>query len=79
MATRIFDEIKFFHEILKGTMAGIFLWNFIKIGYVGSEKKMFKIKINAQTDGHTMDTGLLHNHGAGLWPVNLKMKLASGG
>ena len=34
-------------------MAGTFLWNFIKIRLVVSEKKMFKEKVNAQTDGHT--------------------------
>ena len=34
-------------------MAGTFLWNFIKIRYVVSEKKMFKEKINTWTDERT--------------------------
>ena len=44
MATRVFEGIKFFQEILKRTMAGTFLWNSIKIQWVVSEKKMFKDK-----------------------------------
>ena len=53
MATRVFEGIKFFQEILKKTIAGTFLLNFIKIQRVISEKKMFKEKVNAQADGHT--------------------------
>ena len=50
MATRVFEGIKFFQKILKRTMAGTFLRKFIKIGQVVSEK-MFKEKVNTQTDG----------------------------
>ena len=53
MATRVFEWIKFFQEILKRIIAGTFLWNFIKILWVVSEKNMFKEKVNAQTDRHT--------------------------
>ena len=31
-------------------MVGTFLWNFIKIRYIVSEKQMFKEKVNARTD-----------------------------
>ena len=53
MATTVFDGIKFFPKILKRTMAGTILGNFIKIRYVVSEKKMFKEKVNAWMDGRT--------------------------
>ena len=36
-------------------MAETFLWNFIEIRMVVSEKKIFKEKVNAQTDGRTHD------------------------
>ena len=49
MATRVFEGIKFFQEILERTMAGTFLLNFIKIPYAISEK-MFKEKVNMRTD-----------------------------
>ena len=54
-------------------MAGTFLWNFIKIRYVVSEKKMFKEKVNPQTDGRrcTTDNRPWHKL-AGLRPVELK-------
>ena len=52
-------------------MPGTFLWNFIKIRSVVSEK-MFKEKVNAQTDGRTMDNRPWHKL-AGLWPVELKI------
>ena len=55
MATRVFEGIKFSQENLKMTIAGTFLWNFIKIGSVLSEKKMFKEKVNARTDARTHD------------------------
>ena len=45
MATRVFDGIKFFQEILKRTMAYL-----IKIQQAVSEKKIFKEKVNARTD-----------------------------
>ena len=51
MATRAFEGIKFFQQILKRTMTGSLLWNFIRIGLVVSEKKMFRIKVNAWMDG----------------------------
>ena len=56
-------------KILKRTMGGTFLWNFIKIWLVVSEKKMFKEKVNAWKDGwtDTRQTTL-----AGLLPVDLK-------
>ena len=41
MATLVLEGIKFFPGILKRTMAGTFLWNFVRIGKVVSE--MFKI------------------------------------
>ena len=50
MATKVFEGIKLFQEILKRTMAGIFLWKFIKIWLVVSEKNMFKEKVNGRTD-----------------------------
>ena len=50
MATRVFEGIKWFQEILKRTMAESFLWNFINIQSVVSEKKMFKEKVNAPMD-----------------------------
>ena len=53
MSTRVFEGIKLFQRILKRTMAG----NFIKIRLVVSEKKMFKEKVNARTDGRTTDNG----------------------
>ena len=57
-------------------MAGTFLWNFIKIRSVVSEKKMFKEKVNAltdaRTDGRTTDNGPWHKL-AGLRPVELKI------
>ena len=56
MATRVFEGIKFFQLILKRTIAGTFLWNFIKIRLVVLEKKMFKEKvekINARMDTRT--------------------------
>ena len=53
MATSVFDGIRVFQEILKRTMAGTFLRNFIKIRLVVSEKKMFKEKVNARTHGQT--------------------------
>ena len=53
MATRVFEGIKLFQKILKGTMAETFLRNFIKIGYVVSEKKMFSEKVHTRTDAHT--------------------------
>ena len=56
MATRVFEEIKFFQAILKRTMAGTFLCNFIKIQLVVSEK-MFKDKVNAQTGVRMTDNG----------------------
>ena len=71
MATRVFEGIKLFQEILKRTMVGTFLWNFIKIRFVVLEKKMFKEKVNARTDGRTTDNGPWHNF-TGLWPVELK-------
>ena len=52
MSTRVFEGFKFFQEILKRTMTGTFLLNFIKIRKVVSEK-MFKEKVNARTDGRT--------------------------
>ena len=56
MASRFSERIKFFQEIMKRAMAGTFLRNFIKIGWVVSEK-MFRIKVNAlmnaqRTPGH---------------------------
>ena len=54
-------------------MVGTFLWNFIKIRYVVSEKKMFKEKVNAQMDGRTTDNGPWHKL-TGLWPVELTKK-----
>ena len=79
MATRVFEGIKFFQKILKRTMAGTFLWNFIKIQQAVSEKKMIKEKVNARTDGRTdgrtnrctVDNRPWHKL-AGLWPVELK-------
>ena len=73
MATRVFEGIKFFQKILKRTMGGTFLWNFIKIGLVVSEKKMFKEKdlVNTWTDRRTTDNGLWHKL-AGLRPVELQ-------
>ena len=57
-------------------MVGTFLWNFIKIWLVVSAKKMFKEKVNAQTDrrmdGRTMDNGPWHKL-AGPRPVELKI------
>ena len=57
-------------------MAGTFLWNFIKIRSVVSEKKMFKEKVNARADartqGRTTDNRSWHKL-AGLWPVELKI------
>ena len=74
MATRVFYGIEFFPEILKRTIAGTFLWNFIKIGSLVSEK-MFKINVNAltdaQLDGHTTDTRPWRKP-IGLRPVELK-------
>ena len=55
MATRVFEGITFFQEILKRTMAGTFLWNFIKIRWVVLEKKMFKEEVNMRTDGQMDD------------------------
>ena len=54
-------------------MAGTCLWNFIKIRLVVSEKKMFKEKINALTDGRTTDNGPWHKL-TSLRPVELKAK-----
>ena len=54
VATRVFEGIKLFQDILMRTMAGTFLRNFIKSGLVDSEK-MFKEKVNARTDGHIHD------------------------
>ena len=75
MATWVFEGIKLFQDILKRTMAGTFLWNFFKIRWVVSEKKMFKEKVNAWTDaltwGCTTDNGPWHKL-AGLLPVQLK-------
>ena len=55
-------------------MAGTFLWNFIEIRLVVSEK-MFKEKVNAQTDartdGRTTDHGPWHKL-TGLRPMELK-------
>ena len=53
MATTVFDGIKFFQKIVTRTLAGTFLCNFVNIQYVVSEKKMFKEKVNVQTDGCT--------------------------
>ena len=55
-------------------MVGTFLWNFIKIRLVVSEKKMFKEKVNGRTDARTMDNGPWHKL-TGLWPVELKIDL----
>ena len=59
-------------------MVGTFLWNFIKIRWVVSAKKMFKEKVNArmdgQTDGRMTDNRPWHKL-AGLQPVELKIKL----
>ena len=71
MATTVFDGIKFFQEILKKTMAGTFLW---KIPFVVSEKKMFKEKVNAGTNGRTTDNRPWHKL-AGLQPVELNIVL----
>ena len=72
IATRVFERIKFFQEILKRTMAGTFLWNFIKIRWgIWEEKKMFKEKVNTQTDRHMTDNGPWHKL-AGIQPVELK-------
>ena len=68
MATRVFEGIKLFQDRLKRTMAGTFLWNFIKIRKVVLEK-MFKEQVNARTT----DNGPWHKL-AGLWPVELKNK-----
>ena len=53
-------------------MPGTFLWNFIKIWLVVSEK-MFKEKVKARTDGRT-DNGPWHKI-AGLRPVELKKNM----
>ena len=58
MATGVFEGIKLFQEILKRTMVGTFLWDFIKIRWVVSEKKMFKEKVNAWTDARTTDNDI---------------------
>ena len=55
MATKVFEGIKLFQKILKRTIVGTFLWNFIKIQWVVSEKKMFKEKVNRRTDACTQD------------------------
>ena len=52
MATRVFEGIKLFQELLKTTVAETFLYYFIKIQLV-SEKKMFEEKVNAQIDAWT--------------------------
>ena len=67
----VFEGIKLLQEILKRTMAGTFLWNFIKIRWVVSVKKMFKEKVNGRTDRRMTDNGPWHKL-AGLWPVELK-------
>ena len=69
LGTRGFQGITFFEEILNKTMAGTFVWTFIKIGQVVSEKT-FKIKVYTWTDGRTTDTVPCHKP-AGLWPVKL--------
>ena len=53
-------------------MEGKILWSFIKIGWVISEKKMFKEKVNAWMDGRTTDNRPWHKL-AGLQQVELKM------
>ena len=55
-------------------MAGTFLWNFIKIWWVISEKKMFKEKVNAQTDTRTDARQTTGHDISSLLPVELKMK-----
>ena len=57
-------------------MAGTFLWNFIKIWLVVSEKKMFKEKVNTRTDRRTMDNRPWHKL-SNLWPVELKTVTAT--
>ena len=86
MATRVFEGFKLFQKIFKRTMARTFLWNFIKIQQVVSEKKMFKEKVNTRTDGyidrqtdeHTTDNRPWHKL-TGLWPVELKIELLQKG
>ena len=74
MATRVFEGIKFFQKILEKTMAGTFLWNFIKIRWVVSEKRCLKKRLtHTLTHAHTIDNGPWHKL-AGLWPVELKIK-----
>ena len=71
---RVFEGIKFFQKIMKKTMQGTFLWNFIKIGWVVSEKMMFKVNVNAQTDtwtaARTTDNRPCYKL-AGLWSLEL--------
>ena len=42
MATIVFDGIKFFEKLLRGTSQGIFLSRLVKIGLAVSEEIMFK-------------------------------------
>ena len=53
MATRIFEGIKFFKEILNRAMTGLFLRSFIKSAWVISERKKFEKKLKYGTDGRT--------------------------
>ena len=54
-------------------MSETFLWNFIKIRWVVSEKKMLKEKVNARTEPRTHNRQRPWHNLAGLWPVELKI------
>ena len=60
MANTVLEGIKFFQEIQKRTMAGSFLLNFIKIGWIVTEN-MYQIKVNAPMNKH-IDTGWAPGH-----------------